>query len=330
VTDATASTAPRRNPAGRALAWLVLLLLLAVLGWRGWRHWQGVLLENATAARADDAHWRGLEERIDALRRDQRAQAQRIAQADATNRVLREEILGVGQRAALLEDSVDRLAEPLRRGSESLRLDEAEMLLSLGEQRLRLAGDLAAAKRAYAMAAGVIDALDDPALLDIRQALQQERAELDALDADPKAVALRRLDAFSQALPALDVAPAADGGGQAPWWERAFARIVRVQPSDRSVSVAPGERRAGYAALQLELALARSAAERRDTDAWRDALRRAGDWLPRLWPRTTELQRHGDALDALRSQPLQLGLPALGSTLAQLRAGRAAPPDTRR
>ena len=236
MTDAPVPAATPRKRGGRGLAWLVLvlLLLLAVIGWRGWHYWQALQGERAAAARADDAHWRGLGERIDALRRDQRAQAQRIAHADATNRVLRDEILGVGQRAALLEDSVQQLAEPLRRGSEVLRLDEAELLLSLGERRLLLAGDLEAAKRAYAMAAGVLDALDDPGLLDLRQALQQERAELEALEADPKVVALHRLDAFSQALPELDDEPAtaaaADAHPPPPYYAK--TNPARTPPAD--------------------------------------------------------------------------------------------------
>src|SRR5690606_38610159 len=148
----------------------------------------------------------------------------RIAQADATNRVLREEVLGIGQRAALLEDSVDRLAEPLQRGSAALRLDEVELLLSLGERRLLLAGDLAAAQRAYAMAADVLASIDDPSLLDLRQALQQERAELDALEADPKVLALRRLDAFAASLPAPNESAEAAPADDAPWYQRAFSR----------------------------------------------------------------------------------------------------------
>lgn len=321
---ASPAAPPRRTRRGRGVVAVLALALLALAGWRGWQYWQQLQLDRAAAASADDAHWRGLDERLDALRRDQRAQAQRIAQADATNRVLRDEIIGVGQRAALLEDSVDQLADPSRRGSEALRLDEAELLLSMGERRLRLAGDLDAAKRAYAMAAGVLEALDDPALLDLRQALQQERAELDALQSDPRVDALRQLDAFEQSLSQPDEAPADATPADAPWWKRAFGRIVQVQPTDRSVSVVPGERRAGHAALLLELALARSAAERRDHAAWQAALQRAEGWLQRLWPRSARLDRHRAALQALREHPLEPSLPALGSTVEQLRATRAA------
>src|SRR3546814_6202033 len=69
-------------------------------------------------------HVSALEQRIDALQHEQRAQAKRLQQADTTNRVLRDELLGIGQRAALLEDSVSQLADPERNGAPALRSDE--------------------------------------------------------------------------------------------------------------------------------------------------------------------------------------------------------------
>ena len=115
-----------------------------------------------------------------------RAQAERLQQADATNRVLRDELLGLGERSAIIEQSFERFADPDRHGAQALRLDEAELLLSLGQQRLLIAGDLDAARRAYALAAGVLDGVDDPAYLSLRQTLGQERAALDAIESEPR------------------------------------------------------------------------------------------------------------------------------------------------
>ena len=106
-TPSPSVTTPRRLGA----IWLLLLLLLVLAGWRGWHWWQ--------------------------LRQ---AQAQTIAadtdqqqQADATNRVLRDELLGLGQRAALLEDSISKLADPERHGAQALRLDEVELLKRMND-----------------------------------------------------------------------------------------------------------------------------------------------------------------------------------------------------
>ena len=102
-----------------------------------------------------------LDARVDVLRDAQRTQAQRLQQAEATNRVLRDELLGIGQRAALLEDSVSKLADPDRHGAQSLRLDEIELLLGVGQQRLQLADDLNGARRALALATPLLAGIDD-------------------------------------------------------------------------------------------------------------------------------------------------------------------------
>ena len=321
VTDASPPVSPPRKRA--AIVWLLVLLLLALLGWRGWQAWQARLAREHDRADESAQQWQALDARIDALRSDQRAQVQRLQQADAINRVLRDELLGIGQRAALLEDSVRKLADPERHGAQALRLDEVELLLGQGEQRLRLTGDLDGARRAYALAAGVLAGVDDPGYLNLRQALVQERAALDALGADPKALAAGRLDAFAATLLMPTPAPAISANAL-PWWRRAFAHIVEVRPSNRTVVVDGADRAAAFAALQLELALARTAIERRDEDAFRAALARADGWLLRLWPDSLALRHRRAQLQALRALPLTLKLPTLGSTRQQLQALRVA------
>ena len=83
-----------------------------------------------------------------------------------------------------------------------------------------LAADLEGARRAYAMAARLLDAVTDPGYLDIRQVLVQERAALDALGDDPRVVALARLDAVAAQLDALPVqpAPAPRRAMVSSWW----------------------------------------------------------------------------------------------------------------
>ena len=68
-----------------------MLALLALAGWYGWRSWRSH--EADARAQLVDAEQRValIEESVNALRRDQRSQAQRQQQADATNRVLRDE-----------------------------------------------------------------------------------------------------------------------------------------------------------------------------------------------------------------------------------------------
>ena len=316
---AAAPRPSRRNGA----AWLWLLLIVTAIGaWLWYSDHQRALRERAAGIEAAQ-RLQALESRLGRLRSDVRGHSQRLQQADATNRVLREELLGMGQRAALLENNVAKLADSNRHGAQALRLDEAELLLTLGEQRLQLAADLDGARRAYALAAGVLDGIDSPGALNLRQALAQERAALDALGADPRRTALQRLDALAAKLPgpaALPQMPAP--AANAPWWDRVLARLVSVRRNDLQVALAAEDRDAAEIALQLELSLARTAIERRDAAAMRAALQRAETWALRLWPASPQRKAALNELHALRAAPLTLDIPTLGSTLGQLRAQR--------
>ncbi|KAB8190171.1 hypothetical protein FKV24_008840 [Lysobacter maris] len=317
--------APRRRGARWPWFLLVFLAALAAAGWYGWNWWKSHEADARAQVASADHRIDALNQRLDAMRDDQRAQVQRLQQADATNRVLRDELLGIGQRAALLEESVTRLADPNRDGVQALRLEEAEMLLVFGQQRLEIAGDLAGAKRSYATADAVLAAIKDPAYVNLRQALIQERAAIDALDADPRIDALARIDAFSRALEETPPETAAQApAGDRPWWKRAFANVFDIQPRDRVIAELPSDRAAAMAALQLELTLARAAAERRDEGGFKAALARARDWLDRLWPPSAALDARRGELDRIAERSLSLSVPTLGSTLQQLRQLRAA------
>jgi uroporphyrin-3 C-methyltransferase len=204
-----------------------------------------------------------------------------------------------------------------------LRLDEAEMLLVLGGERLHIAGDLDGARRAYALASGVLDGIDDAAYLSLRQTLLQERTALDALGADPRVKAIAQLDAFAQNVTAPATRDARETRANTPWWQRAFGNLLQVQPTDRAVAVQPADRAAALAGLQLEITLARAAAERRDTVAYRQALNRADNWLQRLAPDSVALAEQRVKLRNIAAMPLSLSVPTLGSTLQQLRQLRA-------
>lgn len=309
--------APHRR---RTAIWLVLLVLALAGGYFGWRHWQArEAAVSADTLRQIDT----LSQRLDTLRSEQRANRRRLQQADALNRVLRDELDGIGQRASLLEASVARLADPDRVGAQALRLDEAELLLALGEQRLRIAGDVDGARRAYALAGGVLEGIDDPAYLSLRQTLLQERAALDALGADPRVRAIAQLDAFARRVSVPVRHEDAPHVPAQPWWRRAFGHLVQVQPSDGAVAVHAADRATALAGLQLEVTLARAAAERRDAAGYRQALGRADAWLQRLVPDAPALKARRAQLERIAAMPLSPALPALGSTLQQLRQQRA-------
>lgn len=310
---------PKRSRAGGLLLWLLLVaIVLSAAGWYGWRDWQArqARIESLALQQRE-----ALDARIDALRSAQQAQAQRLQQAEATNRVLRDEVLGVGQRAALLEDSLSKLADPDRHGAQSLRLDEIELLLGIGQQRLRLADDIDGARRALALAAPLLDGIDDPAYLNLQQTLAQEQAALEALGADPRVRANILLDALLAGLAAAPVSrPTADA--RAPWYQRLFARVIRAQPTAGTGLQQRPDREAALAALQVEASLVRAAIERRDNGALATGLSRIEGGLQRLLADSPLLPPKQRIANELKALPLQAQSPLSGTTLQQLRALR--------
>ncbi|KAG0772628.1 hypothetical protein G6F22_015579 [Rhizopus arrhizus] len=86
----------------RSARWLLPLAGVAVLGaggYAGWYFWQQQQREQAAQAQTTAVQLQGLEATLDALRRDQRATSQRLQDAAPTNRVLRDEMLGLSQRS---------------------------------------------------------------------------------------------------------------------------------------------------------------------------------------------------------------------------------------
>lgn len=316
--DAPSPSPPRRSRAGSLLLLALVLLALAAAGGWAWQHWQQA---QARASAAADARQSAMAARLDALRVAQRAQAQRLQQAEATNRLLRDELLGIGQRAALLEDSVSRLADPDRHGAQALRLDELELLLAIGQQRLRLDDDVEGAHRALALAAPLLAGIDDPAYLSLRQTLVQEQAALEALGPDPRVRAASLLARLERGLQAPAPVLAA-GDPQRPWYARLLDRVVTVQPTASAGLRAGTDREAAFAAAQVDIALARAAIERRDGVALDLALDRIAAWQRRLLAGSPMLAAQQRELATLRALALRHDSPLAGSSLQQLRALR--------
>jgi uroporphyrin-3 C-methyltransferase len=322
--DSIAAAPPRRR--GRALLWLMILALLAFGGWelRAW--WHANIPSAQVVAASDDASIGDAATAIGALRREQHELAQRMSDATASNQVLRDEVLGVGERAALLEQSVARIASPRAQGEQALRLDEAELLLTIGQQQLALSSDIGAALHAYALADGTLAGSTDPAALNLRQSLAQEVAAMRALPPDPRAAIAGRLDAFEASLESLPFAAEAPRAARASVLDRVVGSMVEVRHAQTQDLLDPAAREAALTAVRLEITLARLALERRDAIAFRAALTRIDASLPRLYsPATVAHQRQ--LLADLQRAPLRIDLPTLGGTLDELRRLRQSQPD---
>jgi len=313
-----------RRPLRWVIGLLAMLLLLAAGGW-GWQAWQRLQQRDLQQAEAEAVRLQGLQDSVDALRRDQRATAQRLQDTASTNRVLRDEVLGLGQRSALLEENMAKLADSARQHSHVLHRDEAELLLTQASQRLLGASDVEGARRLYALAAAALADLPDNEGLNLRQALIQERNALDALGNGPRADALQRLDRFSSALETLPLqieASSEPAPAKRPLWQVLLAPFVEITPSRMHGPLTDAQRVSGRDALMVEITLARAAIERGDSDALALAVAQIERWMSRLWPDSPALRSQRAELQQLRSAPLRPAAPELGSTLQQLRSLR--------
>ena len=319
--------------ARRRGGWLLLLLLVGVAGFAAW---QGLRLQRSeTQAEAWRAANAELQRRLDALeaasqaqQRAQKALETRAADNAATNKVLREELLGMGERAGLLEDAVARLADNRLRGEVMLRLNEAEFLLLLGEERLRLFGDVPAAIQAYRLTDAALASIDDPVLVTLRQTLAQELLALSAVPADPRPAIRAELARLGDSLEQLPASRAGTLETAAPSDSRLLqllGQLVTVRRIDaRDAVLGPVQRETTLAALRLQLQLAQAALARPDPAAYTHALNQASVLATRLFDaadgHVVTLQA---TLQRLRAATLVPELPVLGATLAELRGLRA-------
>ncbi|MCZ8114672.1 MAG: uroporphyrinogen-III C-methyltransferase [Silanimonas sp.] len=307
---------------------LMIALPLLLVGGAGAWWWSTRPAEEATPDPLSNAvldqRLLAVEQAIASIERGQSRTAQRLADLEARSTVQREELLGWGQRTALLEESVQQVsAGPQGESGIALRLDEVDLLLSFAEMRLALSGDIDGARRAYAFADGLLSALTAPQYVNLRQSLAQEQAALAALPTDPGLAARGAIDAIEAALPALEAAPAeAAPAAPASALDKVLDALVDVRPRGAQDLLAPADRQRGLAALRLELGLARLAIERRDSAGLAAAATRAKDWMRRLYTAGDALDAEAARLDALASTDLAIDVPVLGSTLAQLRAQR--------
>ncbi|HQW81544.1 MAG TPA: uroporphyrinogen-III C-methyltransferase [Pseudomonadota bacterium] len=178
------------------------------------------------------------EEENGQLRRQISALTRRFDDDDALDRSLREELLGISERAALLEQAIKRVSENRMDSVSELRLNQAELLLSAGIERLGLFHDAVAAATALRLADSELARLEDPRYAGVRQTLAQEIAELDAVPKQAYGETLALLTELRVRLPQLPLRGAsslvtpAPAMGRFETLLRGLVRVRRVSPRE--------------------------------------------------------------------------------------------------
>jgi uroporphyrin-III C-methyltransferase len=335
-----AAPARRSGGAGLLLLWLVVLAGFGAGGWWLWQErqqaelarsdadgWQRAASEWERSADALASRAQALAAEIEQVRERQRGIEQRLTDLTGGTRIMREEVLGISERAASLEDALARLARSRREGAQTLQLDEIEFLLQLAAERLELFGDTAAADRALVLAAASIDAINDPVYAGLRQTLGQELARLRALPADPRPLLRAEIADLQRLLPTLPaLGSAVEADDVAPSRLRSLLdSVVTIRRiDDAGTALSPLEQSARKSALVLQLSLAQVALEHDDAGAWALALDNAlamfdRQFDPGAQPTATARLR----LQALRNANVAPPDLSLGAALQELRNLRA-------
>jgi uroporphyrin-3 C-methyltransferase len=320
----------RRRSAGSALA---MLLALAALTLAGYAAWRGRVLETERAGAADPqrlaAQVEALTHSIEQLRGNADSVRARLDDTAKVDKSEREELLGLGERARLLEDAVANLADKRLSGRDTLALDEAELLLNLGAERFALFHDAAAASSAYRLADNALAEVENAAFSTVRQSIAAEiEAFGTARGADISALLTKLTQArtgilelrFTQHV----AAPAdAQAGGSRLW--RVLGALVQVRHDDD----AQGQLQRRDAGLARELAAldvhtAQAALLARDDAQFHAALASARAQLAAFDRTDADVAGVLAALDALEHAQLAPPAPALlGTALKELRNLRA-------
>ncbi|MDQ6647764.1 MAG: uroporphyrinogen-III C-methyltransferase [Pseudomonadota bacterium] len=333
--------APRPEPRSRgggsvALAVLLSLIALVVAGYVGWQQWQQT--RNTVA---DTQHMTGLQQRVDRLEStlsgisgERTSLDQRITDAAAVNRSLREELLGQAQRTRHLEDAVAQLADKSLSGHDAMLLDETESLLRMGGERYQLFHDAQGAATAYTLADQTLAAVSDGSFSGLRQSIDAEREALAKSQPASQASALQQLIELRGSLATLPLKPLdnANTPSAPDAWSRmgrALASVVTVQ-RDNGAPLAVADARFAREMTQLDLAQAQAALLAYDSKDYNAALKRVDASLSTQFDsEAPAVQQAHTQISALSRQlpttaPVELG--AALKELRNLRSVRAVSP----
>jgi uroporphyrin-3 C-methyltransferase len=253
--------------------------------------------------------------------------------AARVNRALREQVLGLTQRVGLIEDGLAGIERGAAPGVDAVRMAEADFLLRLGDERLRLFSDVTGARDAFALADGQLSEVSDPRVTSVRQTLALERDALAAVAVADLPLILARLDRLADVVGDLplrgreDRSDAAAPTTQPGWWKRLTAaidryfRVRRIDPAERGGAGPLLRERIALDLSRTRLLLLR--AQGGPAKATLDALRTL---LAKEFDESDErVVAALGVLDDVRSAPLVPQWPQLGESRRELARLRGAP-----
>lgn len=322
-----AKPAPRSRGGGTlALAILLALAAAGGAGWVAWQQWQHEQLRAAQSTDVSQLQQRvsKLESTLSGVSGERQSLSQRLDDAAAVNRSLREELLGQSERTRNLEDAVAKLAEKSLSGHDATLLDETESLLRMASERYTLFHDAQGAAAAYALADQTLAAVNDGAFSGLRQSISAERDALAKSQPSSQAAALQELVVLRTSLISLPLKPlnAPDSQKSEDAWSRirrALASVVTVQ-RDNGAPLAVADARFARELAALDLAQAQAALLAYDGKAYAAALQRVDAALASQFDDANGTVQQARASVRQLAAALPVAAPVqLGAALAELR-----------
>lgn len=327
MTDDLSPASPAKSKSRNGLFFIVLIAVVLFLAWSYLRVSEIRMPWSTRSEEKLELSLESLDQRllvaekdIVQLKSERSALQQRMTETANRTNLLRDEILGVTERAGLIEESLHALGDSEHSAQDNLRINEALLYLTFAKERWQLSGDLTGTIRATELARLSIDNLKDPKWLNLRQTIAQELAAYNALDTDPSAIAKGELDALEALLPQL-VSLSAQSSNAKPsehGMTRLINALIQIQPSGQQTLISPSERGAAKAALDLEIVNARMAIQLRNSAEFKASVLRINQWLTRLYADTSALKERREHLLMVASKPLNRSVPLAGSSLAEL------------
>jgi uroporphyrin-III C-methyltransferase len=299
-----------------------------------WRPWQ--LLSSPSAAldlspEALDARLLITEQQLQRAQREQQTLEKKLNDSQSRNTLMRDELLAVNQRAALLEENLRQVTNDQNKSRLSVQLEELESFLVLSDTRLKVEGDLIGSQRALSLANQSMLDLRDVRMINLKQSVLQEMQMLSGIK-DHRPTALAELDALETALPQFSARLPGQSEVKSKGSQNGFQRLldamVQVRSADEQSLLGSSDRNTGEAALALEITLARSALNNRDNQAFQASIRRIQSWLKRLYADGPMLRDRLNKLANLSKLDLGITSPLSGTSLQLLRSMNLAATNT--
>lgn len=327
--------AHKRPPGLATLAILVALVALAVAAWSVWRLHRFAHDELAARQR-DAATIAALQSQLAAGDEQARAGDHRIGKLESGLDDLRASTQGLDRRIANLETAYTSLSGQQQSAQDTVRLNDAEMLLRTGAQRFDLFHDTGGALKAYSQAIEVLAQVQNPAYAPVRASATTERDALAAVAPPSRQAALDTLSALRGKVASLPLA-SSETAAHAPtppqkpgFWSRigsAFSGIVKVS-RDNGQAGPLTDAHFARQTLALDLAQAQEALLAFDDTTYRAALQRADAALAAQFDGNDIGVKEASAqVTNLLAQRDGGPPPKLGGALAQLQSLRASQPS---